>query len=302
MLDERLAKPYFRQQNVGEKDRLTMDFSGKTIVVTGGTSGIGAATALAFADAGGRVLISGRNAKGAAKVMADAKRLSGRIDFVQGDLSDRATCDRLIAEAVKRLGRIDVLINNAGIGSRVSSLETTDETWRSVMTVNVDAVFYLSRAAALLMKERRSGTIVNNASELGLIAEPGKFSYCVSKAAVVQITRCMALDLAPFNIRVNAVAPGDTRTAMMERKIRDKGLPIERGVELIALRTPLKRVAMPLEIAKVMMFLASDDASFMTGNVVAVDGGTTVTGPPDTDLAKYAKRSRGRKAAGASAR
>ena len=164
------------------------------------------------------------------------------------------------------------------------------------MAVNVDAVFRLSRAIGQMMRERRSGAIVNNASELGLIAEPGKFPYCVSKAAVVQITRCMALDLAPFNVRVNAVAPGDTRTAIMERKVKEKGLAVERGVELIALRTPLKRVAMPVEIARVILFLASDDASFMTGSVVAVDGGTTVTGPPDTDLAKYAKRRRSRAA------
>jgi NAD(P)-dependent dehydrogenase (short-subunit alcohol dehydrogenase family) len=261
-----------------------MDFKDRVVLVTGATAGIGAATARAFAEAGARLAITGRNAERGAEVAAEAERLSGaEAWFLAGDLADSDFCVRLIDETVARFGRLDVLVNNAGAKDRKSVLETTDAHWAHVMAVNLNAVFYLSRAAAHQMKAQGSGAIVNNASELGIHAEPGKFTYCVAKAGVIHMTRAMALDLGADGIRVNAVAPGDIRTEMMDSKIRDGGMDVEEGVALIGRRAPMGRVARPEEVASAILFLASDAASYITGATLAVDGGTTATGLPDID-------------------
>ena len=265
-----------------------MDFKGRVVLVTGATAGIGAATARAFALARARLAITGRNAERGAEVAAEAERLGGaEAWFVAGDLADPAFSAHLVDETVARFGRLDVLVNNAGAKDRKGVLETTDAHWTHVMAVNLNAVFYLSRAAAHQMKAQRGGAIVNNASELGIHAEPGKFTYCVAKAGVIQMTRAMALDLAADGIRVNAVAPGDLRTEMMESKVRAGGMAVEEGVALIGRRAPMRRVAEPEEVANAILFLASDAASYITGVTLAVDGGTTATGPPDIDFGTH---------------
>ena len=265
-----------------------MDFKGQVVLVTGATAGIGAATARAFAHAGARLTITGRNAERGAEVAAEAERLSGtEAWFVAGEIGDPAFCARLVDETAARFGRLDVLVNNAGAKDRKGVLETTDEHWAYVMAVNLNAVFYLSRAAGRIMKEQGGGTIVNNASELGIHAEPGKFTYCVAKAGVIQMTRAMALDLGADGVRVNAVAPGDIRTEMMDSKVREGGMAVEDGVALIGRRAPIGRVARPEEVASAILFLASDAASYITGATLAVDGGTTATGPPDIDFAAH---------------
>lgn len=261
-----------------------MNFLGKRVLVTGSTSGIGAATALAFAESGAEVIITGRDEPRGEAVCAEAEKFGNRALFLTADLREQATCELLITRTVEQLGGIDVLVNNAGVSYRYGSLDTSDEHWKAALDINLNAVFFLSRAAGRLMRDSKNGVIVNNASELGLFAEPGKFSYCVTKAAVVQMTRNFALDLAPYGVRVNAVAPGDTRTPLMENKLVEKGFEVERAVDLIGLRTPLGRVGTADEIARTILFLASDDASFVTGAILSVDGGTAATGPPDTDL------------------
>ena len=261
-----------------------MDFSQKKVLVTGSTSGIGAATALAFAGAGADVMITGRDKARGEAVRAEAERAGARAAFMAADLRDSGVCETVIAETHATLGGLDVLVNNAGVSYRFGALETSDEHWQAALDVNVNAVFFLSRAAGRLMRDQHGGVIVNNASELGLFAEPGKFSYCVTKAAVVQMTRNFALDLAPYGVRVNAVAPGDTRTPLRETRMTEMGMDLDRAFALMALRTPLGRVATPDEIARTILFLASDDASFVTGAILSVDGGTASTGPPDIDL------------------
>ena len=261
-----------------------MDFSQKKVLVTGSTSGIGAATALAFAGAGADVMITGRDKARGEAVRAEAERAGARAVFMAADIRNPRVCETVIAETHATLGGLDVLVNNAGVSYRFGALETSDEHWQAALDVNVNAVFFLSRAAGRLMRDQHGGAIVNNASELGLFTEPGKFSYCVTKAAVVQMTRNFALDLAPYGVRVNAVAPGDTRTPLRETRMTEMGMDLDRAFALMALRTPLGRVATPDEIARTILFLASDDASFVTGAILSVDGGTAATGPPDIDL------------------
>ena len=256
-----------------------MKFEGKAVLVTGGATGIGKATAIAFADAGARVLTASRDAaRGAA--FADEMQTAGRaIEFARCDLLDDGAPEALIAEALRRLGRLDVLFNNAGIHHRYGTLATTNAHWAETMTLNVGAVFMCSREAAAVMKDQGGGVIVNMASDLGIFAEPEKVSYCTSKAAVVQMTKAMALDLAPHNIRVTAIAPGDTFTPMIEHKIGTLGLSLEDGLAWLSSPVAMKRLADTAEIARAVLFLASDDASYVTGTTLSVDGGTSASGP-----------------------
>ena len=256
-----------------------MRFEGKAVLITGGATGIGKATAIAFSDEGARVLAASRDAARGAAFEGEMRTAGRAVEFAQADLRDDGAPEALIAEAVRRMGRLDVLFNNAGIHHRFGTLETNNAHWAETMRVNLGAPFILSREAAIVMKDQGGGVIVNMASDLGLFAEPEKISYCTSKAAVVQMTRAMALDLAPDNIRVTAIAPGDTFTSMIEHKIRTLGLSLEDGRAWLAAPVAMKRLAEVDEIARAVLFLASDDASYVTGTTLSVDGGTSASGP-----------------------
>ncbi|MSO53758.1 MAG: SDR family oxidoreductase [Rhodospirillales bacterium] len=253
-----------------------MKFSGKSVVVTGGAAGIGAATVIAFAKAGGNVLAVDRDAKALDGLKAPT---GGRIDRFVADIGTPEACDGVIAEALRRAGRIDVLVNNAGILFRKGFLETTDDEWRQTMAINANAPFFLARAAARAMRTSGGGAIVNVASELGLFAIKGAFAYSASKAAVIQMTRALALDFAEFKIRVNAVAPGRIHTGMLEAAIIARGGEIQQGVANAARMVPMGRVGQPEEIAQAILFLASDDASYVTGTTLSADGGDQASGP-----------------------
>lgn len=255
-----------------------MDFADQTVVVTGGTSGMGAATALAFADAGASVVITGRNAEAGSKAVDAARARGAEVRFVQADLAGTDGVDRVIG-AIEGLDRLDVLVNNAGTLHRAGALETTDVQWLETMQVNLNAVFFLGQAAARRMTARRHGVIVNVSSDLGLVAAAGTASYCVSKAGVVQLSRAMALDLAEFGVRVVALCPGDVLTEMLRSSIRQRGMTEAEGLALLSERMPLKRVAEAGEMARVILFLASERAAFVTGTEFSVDGGTSATGP-----------------------
>ena len=232
---------------------------------------MGAATAREFARRGATVVLIDVNGEGAEVVSAE---LSSETMVIAGDVSDSSFCDAAIDRVVERFGRIDVLVNAAGTIHRADSLGTDDADWRRVMSVNVDGMFYLCRAALRPMTAARSGVIVNFGSIWGGVASAGATAYCVSKGAVHQLTRALALDHVEQGIRVNAVAPGEVNTPMLASQ-RERP-PSAADLQALADATiPMKRLADPTEIAKVVVFLASDDASYMTGEIVHVDAGYT---------------------------
>ncbi len=257
-----------------------MSFSGRGVLVTGSTSGIGEACARLFAESGAQVLVTGRDPERGRRVTEAIAAAGGSAQFIAEDLRADGACERLIAETLERLGRLDVLVNNAGILYTADAPATTDAQWLDTFAVNVNALFYLSRAAVKHMKAAGKGTIVNIASEWGLNGEPNHVAYCASKGAVLQITRCMALDHAADNIRVNAVCPGEIHTRMVDEILARRGGDPAESARQLAAGIPMRRLAQPVEVARCVHFLASDHASYVTGASLSVDGGNDATGGP----------------------
>jgi NAD(P)-dependent dehydrogenase (short-subunit alcohol dehydrogenase family) len=257
-----------------------LNFRGKVVLVTGSTTGIGAACARVFAAAGAKVMVSGRDAARGAEVVAAIRAAGGSAEFARVDLRDQGACEQLVAETIAVCGGLDVLVNNAGILYTADAVATSDAQWLETMAVNVNAVFYLSRAAVVHMRAAGGGAIVNIASEWGLNGEPNHVAYCASKGAVVQITRCMALDHARDRIRVNSVCPGEIHTRMVDDILARRGGNLEQSLRELAAGIPLKRLAQPIEVARCVAFLASDAASYVTGVNLPVDGGNDATAGP----------------------
>ncbi|HEY53656.1 MAG TPA: SDR family oxidoreductase [Caldilineae bacterium] len=246
-----------------------MDFTGKTALITGAASGMGAATAREFSAAGGQVVIVDRNGRLAEQVAGEI----GAGPPVIGDVSDSAFCNQAVATTLERYGRLDVLVNAAGIIVRADALNTSDEQWQRVMNVNVNGVFFMSRAAIAPMKKQGHGAIINFGSIWGGVGAAGVTAYCASKGAVHQITRAMALDYVKDGIRINAVCPGEVNTPMLASERSEPVTP--ELMQQLADTVPMGRLAEPVEIARVVLFLASDAASYMTGALVNVDAGFT---------------------------
>lgn len=241
--------------------------AGKIALITGATSGIGMATARLFAERGAVLLLSGRNAAAGTALAAELG-----AKFLAADVAAPGAAQALVDWALTCHGRLDVLVNNAGILFQGDSQDCTDAQWDAVLAVNVTAVFRLSRAAVPLMARQGGGAIVNVASDWGLVGAQKAVAYGTSKGAIVQLTRSMAADHARQGIRVNAVCPGDTDTPMLrvlagaeqEARLREMGEAI-----------PLGRIGQPRDTAAAIAFLASDDASFITGAMLPVDGGNS---------------------------
>ena len=242
--------------------------SGKRILITGGASGIGAATAARFLEEGARVAILDRDSTARDRIARELPAISA---LLAADVSDLASVRTAFAEAVHRMGGVDVLINNAGISIRHAFLDITPEEWHKVMAVNLTGVFYVAQTAAAHMMQRGSGVILNTASTNGVMGYPFYADYNATKAGVIELTRSMALELAP-KVRVNAVAPGYVLTPMQRAEYSDAMLEEVNG------KIPLRRHAKPEEIAALFCFLASDDAAFISGHVYTIDGAETAGG------------------------
>jgi NAD(P)-dependent dehydrogenase (short-subunit alcohol dehydrogenase family) len=250
----------------------------KIAVITGATSGIGKATALLFAEEGAEVVITGRRAELGARVENEIRERGARCVFVEADHSQAADCSRVVERTLAEFGRVDILFNNAGIVTSGTAETTSEEVWHETLAINVTAVWRMCKLVLPYMKRQGGGVIVNNGSDWSVVAGRDAFPYIASKGAVAMMTKAMALDYARENIRVNAVCPGDTFVDRWMEKGYFEGsdpVTIEEALKESSAYIPMGRFGKPEEIAKAVLFLASDDSSFVTGHLLLVDGGNT---------------------------
>jgi NAD(P)-dependent dehydrogenase (short-subunit alcohol dehydrogenase family) len=251
-----------------------MRLEGKTAIVTGGAQGIGEATALRFAEEGARVVVADIEAKRGAEVVASIAAKGGQAFFQRTDIADEAQVQRLCEVAVERYGTIDILVNDAAVFV-LKGLEATREDWQRSLGVNVIGTATCSRYASEVMKRNGGGAIVNLASISSFVAQPQFITYSATKAAILQMTRNMAIDLAPFNVRVNCVCPGTILTRASYDHMERVGMSLEAFRAAEGPKHPIGRIGEPREVANAILFLASEEASFVTGTHLMVDGGYT---------------------------
>jgi NAD(P)-dependent dehydrogenase (short-subunit alcohol dehydrogenase family) len=249
--------------------------SGKIAAVTGGASGIGEATVRRFVAEGAKVAFADRDADRGKRVMAEIEATGGQALFVEAQLGREADAAAFVKQAADRFGRLDVLVNNAGIRLYHTVVEASAESWDEILGVNLKGYAFCAKAAIPIMREAGGGSIVNVASVRSVTSVGKTTQYDTTKAAVAGLTRGMAMDHAPDGIRVNAVCPGPIYTPFHERRIREQGRTFEQYRDDAAKGTMLKRPGTPEEVAACILFLASDDASYVTGTLLFVDGGYT---------------------------
>jgi NAD(P)-dependent dehydrogenase (short-subunit alcohol dehydrogenase family) len=245
---------------------------GKSALVTGAASGIGRAIALLFGGEGASLTLADRDAEAGQAAADEALSRGGRAVFHVCDVSQAADCERVVREANQSFNGPDIVVNAAGIIVRRSVVALDEADWDRVMDVNVKSVYLMCKYAIPLMQEAGGGSVINISSGWGLVGGPNAAVYCASKGAVVQLTRAMAIDYGPQNIRVNCLCPGDTDTRMLQEEARQLGASTASFLKEAA-RRPLGRIGTPGEIAQAALFLAGDASSFMTGSVMVVDGG-----------------------------
>jgi len=249
-----------------------MRLENKVALITGGTSGIGEATAILFAKEGAKVTITGRNESRGSSVAERIIKDGGFATFIRTDVRRAEDCVRAVKETLTAHGGLDILFNNAGVFFPHTTVECTEEEWDLQMDINLKGTFLMSKAALPHMIENRRGVIINNSSGWGIAGGDSAVAYCASKGGVVLLTKAMAIDHGRQGIRVNCICPGDVDTPMLPEDARMRGLKWEDYLAGCANR-PLGRIGTTEEIAKAALFLASDDSSFMTGAALVVDGG-----------------------------
>ncbi|KEO82625.1 3-oxoacyl-ACP reductase FabG [Tumebacillus flagellatus] len=241
----------------------------KVAIITGGASGIGKETARLFAQNGAKLVIADYNEEAGQAALEELHALGAEAEFVRADVSNREDVQNLINTAKSKFGAIDILVNNAGITRDGWLVKMDPAQWDQVISINLTGVFNCTQSAASVMMEQGSGVILNAASVVGLYGNIGQTNYAAAKAGVIGMTKSWAKELGPKGIRVNAVAPGFIMTGMTDK------MP-EKVLGMMEEKTPLRRLGQPDDIAKAYLFLASDDASFVNGAVLSVDGGLTL--------------------------
>jgi NAD(P)-dependent dehydrogenase (short-subunit alcohol dehydrogenase family) len=252
-----------------------MRLAGKVAIVTGASKGIGRAIAAAYAHNGAHVAICSRTTSEGEEAATAIRAAGSDVIYIQADVSVMADAQGLVEETVDRWGRLDVLCNNAGIGMLRTLEETTEEEWRHLMSINLDGAFHCSKFTIPAMRRSGGGSIINIASVASFVGFQADAAYCASKGGLLMLTRQMALDYSPENIRVNAICPGFIRTPELEHYLGQKPDPEAARAEVVAYH-PIGRIGEPEEVADVAVFFASDESSFVTGAHLTVDGGLMV--------------------------
>jgi len=256
--------------------------AGKVAIVTGAASGIGKGIALKFGAEGARTVCADINQAAASATAEEIAAIGGEAIAVQLDVSSEASCEACVARAVEQYGAPDSLVNCAGIVRNGTAVDTDIQTWNAIMNVNLTGVWLMCKAVLPLMIERKSGSIINIASVGSLVASPSNFAYIAAKGGVSAMTKSIAVDFAPYNIRANAICPGTVPTPLVVNHYINRGEVdpdnIEPGLAGARARYPLRRLGKPEEIGALAVYLAADEESgFMTGSVIAIDGGISAT-------------------------
>ena len=257
----------------GPGDGGLFSLAGKTALVTGASRGLGRAMAIALARAGADVALNARAADSLKETAAGVQRLGRRAVIAAGDISEEPQAKEVVERAQKELGRIDVLINNAGVWEGSYLVRLNKEDWDRVMKVNLTGVYLMARAAGKVMLKQKSGKIINIASILGFKASPQSLAYAATKAGVIQMTKVMAVELGPAGITVNAIAPGFFDTDMTQRYQEPAG---KEALEAYTARIPLRRRGRPEDLNGLAVFLASKAADHITGQTLVIDGGESL--------------------------
>ncbi len=250
-------------------------FVGKGVIVTGGASGIGKATAERFLAEGARVAIIDVSPKNGERAMGELRGKGYKPALLIGDVTNSRDVKRMVKKAKQALGSIDVLFNNAGILVEGTIEDVSEKDWDRIMAVNVKGPFLMTKEVVPIMLKQKKGVIVNNASCSGLVGDRNAIAYNTSKGAVVLMTKCLALDYAKKNIRVNCVCPGEIDTPMFRQEAKARGMPVEEYRKELCEYHPIGRLGVPEEVASAVAFLASEEAGFIVGAAFSVDGGYT---------------------------
>ncbi|GAX90183.1 SDR family oxidoreductase [Effusibacillus lacus] len=249
-----------------------MLLKGKVAIITGAGSGMGRATALLFAEQGAKIVAADLNLQAAEETV---RQIRGEAITVQADVADDAQVKAMTEQTIRSFGCIDILVNNAGVPMSFTPIEQVkEEQWEQIMNVNVKSIYLTAKYAVPYMKEKGEGVIVNTASIAGIRARPGLNAYCASKGAAIMLTKALAIELAPYKIRVNAINPGPAETPMLSKFVNGDKEKVEKDIRDVFLNSvPLGALIQPEDIAQAALYLCSDMAKMVTGEVVNVDGG-----------------------------